>query len=67
MGGVFTLLPYPWIGDLENKTPGIDYFLGGRTYVVDDATASELEAAGFTTVADAGYGEAPYGDQGYGY
>ena len=67
MNGVFTLTPYPWIGDLEGKTSGVDYFLGGRTYVIDDATAAALEADGFTTAPDLGYGEAAFGSQGYGY
>lgn len=64
--GHYALEPYPWLGDLVGLTDGIDYFLGGRTYTIDAATASALNADGFTTVADAGYGDAPYGDQGYG-
>lgn len=67
MNGVFTLSPFPWAGDLDGLTEGEDYFLGGRTYVVDDAIAAALEGDGFTTVADLGYGEAPYGSQGFGY
>lgn len=65
--GTYTLTPFPWIGDIADLTEGTDYFLGGRTYVITDAVASALEGDGFETVADAGYGEAPYGDQGFGY
>lgn len=65
--GMFTTVPYPWLGDLEGLTEGTDYFLGGRSYVVTDAVAAELTAAGYTVVADAGYGVAPYGSQGFGF
>ena len=65
--GTYRLTPFPWIGDLADLTEGVDYFLGGRTYVVTDAVGSALTADGFTVVADNGYGEAPYGDQGFGY
>ena len=44
----FTLMPYPWIGDLEGLTEGTDYFLGGRTYVVSTDIADDLTADGFT-------------------
>ena len=64
--GVYTLTPYPWIGDLEGKTEGVDYFLGGRTYQVSDDIADALEADGFTTTIGLGYGEGQYGDGDYG-
>lgn len=31
-------------------TQGVDWFLGGREYTVSDATAAELQAAGFTNL-----------------
>ncbi|MDP9820489.1 hypothetical protein [Nocardioides massiliensis] len=64
--GVFTLTPVPWIGDLKGLTEGVEWFQGGRTYVVSDEVAQQLGADGFTVVPDLGYGEAPYGHQGYG-
>lgn len=63
----YVLTPFPWLGDITDLTEGVDYFLGGRTYVISDAVGSALEADGFTVVADLGYGEAPYGTQGYGF
>ncbi len=65
--GVYRTTPYPWLGDLAPLTDGVDYFLGGRTYVVSDAVAALLAADGYTVVPDAGYGEGPYGSQGYGF
>lgn len=67
VNGTFITQPYPWLGDLADLTDGVDYFLGGHEYVIDDAIAAELEAAGFTTIPDAGYGVGPYGEQGFGY
>jgi hypothetical protein len=58
--GTFTLLPVPWQGDLADLEPGVDYFLGGRTYTVTNAVATELEAAGFT-VSALGYGQGAFG------
>lgn len=65
--GVFKLTPYPALMDLDGLTEGVDWFAGGRTYVISDDVATALTGAGFTVVADAGYGEAPFGSQGYGY
>lgn len=64
--GVFTTTPYPWLGEIADLTEGTDFFLGGRTYVVSDAVAGELTAAGYTVVPDDGYGIGPYGAGGYG-
>lgn len=47
-GGTFSTTPYPWLGDIADLTEGVDYFLGGRSYVVSDATADELIAAGYS-------------------
>lgn len=65
-GGSFATTPYPWLGDLDGLEEGTDYFLGGRTYVVTDAVAAELTAAGYTVVDEAGYGIDPYGSGGFG-
>lgn len=67
VNGHFTLMPYPWLGELVDLTEGTDYFLGGRTYVVTEDIAAALEGDGFDTDADFGYGEGPYGQQGFGY
>lgn len=64
--GVYQQVMFPWAGELNGLTEGTDYFLGGRTYVVTSAVATALNAAGFTTVADSGYGTAPFGSSGYG-
>lgn len=65
--GTFQTVSYPWIGELQAAgVEGTDWFQGGRTYVVSDATASELTTAGYTCTADPGYGEGPYGDGSYG-
>jgi hypothetical protein len=66
LNGVFKTTPYPALRELDGLTEGVDWFQGGRTYVVDDDTATALTADGFSVTADAGYGEAPYGSQGYG-
>lgn len=66
-GGVFVRRPYPALAEIASLTEGVDWFQGGRTYVIDDSTATALTADGFTVTADAGYGEAPYGSQGFGY
>lgn len=65
--GVFQRTPYPALMEIAPLKEGLEWFQGGRTYVIDDATATALTADGFTVIADAGYGEAPYGSQGYGY
>ena len=49
VNGTFTLTPYPWLGDIAGLTEGIDWFQGGRTYVISPEVADELTAAGFTT------------------
>ena len=60
MDGVFTIHPFPWIGDLEGKAEGVDYFLGGRTYDITEDVAADLESHGFTVYAP-GYGEGAFG------
>lgn len=49
MSGTYVTTPYPWLGDLDGKTDGEDYFLGGRTYVISEAVATALQADGYTT------------------
>ena len=49
VNGTFTLMPYPWLGDIADLTEGVEWFQGGRTYVISPEVASELAAAGFTT------------------
>lgn len=46
--GHFTLMPYPWIGDLVGLVEGTDWFGGGRTYIISQAVADGLTADGFT-------------------
>jgi hypothetical protein len=64
--GTYALHPVPWIGDLVGLTEGTDYFLGGRTYVITDEIAAALDADGFTTTSDPGYGDGDFGDEEYG-
>ena len=66
-GGTFKSVPYPALMEIADLAEGVDWFQGGRTYVISDALATALTADGFTVTADAGYGEAPYGSQGYGH
>lgn len=64
--GTYTLTPFPWLGDIKDLEPGVDYFLGGHEYVVSEALAIELEAAGFEVSSFPGYGEGGYGYGPYG-
>lgn len=61
MNGTFVLMPYPWLGDLEGKTDGVDYFLGGHLYEVSDEIGAVLEGDGFTINAFPGFGQGEYG------
>lgn len=60
VGGTFQLVPFPWLGDITDLEPGVDYFLGGREYVVSEAIATELEVAGFVVSAP-GFGSGAFG------
>lgn len=51
VNGTFTTQPFPWLGDLDGLTEGVDWFQGGRTYIVSNDVAAELTAAGYTTGA----------------
>ena len=67
VNGIFTTTPYPWLGDIAELEEGVEWFQGGRTYVVTDEVATALENDGYTVVPDPGYGEGAYGAGGYGY
>lgn len=47
VNGVYTTVPYPWLGEIADLAEGSEWFQGGRTYVVSDDIASELTAAGY--------------------
>lgn len=58
--GHYVTQPYPWLGDLRPYTghndaygtelvEGVDWFQGGRTYIVSPTIAAALSADGFTT------------------
>jgi hypothetical protein len=64
VNGTFQTTPYPWIGELTG-VEGTDWFLGGHTYQVTEAIATELVAAGFT-VTRLGFGEGPFGSDPFG-
>jgi uncharacterized membrane protein YadS len=49
VNGVYTEMPYPWLGTIAELEEGTTYFLGGRTYEVSDEVATALAADGFTT------------------
>lgn len=49
VNGHYVTQRFPWAGDLEGLTPGVDYFIGGYTYTISSAVASALNADGFTT------------------
>ena len=63
--GTVTVSPVPWMGDLVGLTEGVDFFLGGRRYLVSEAQASVLTGAGLT-VGDAGFGVGGFGEGGFG-
>lgn len=66
-GGVYTLMPYPWVGEIEGLAEGSDYFMGGRTYRIDDDIAAALENDGFTVNhAPLGYNEGQFDEGSYG-
>lgn len=49
VNGVYTTTPYPWLGTIADLEEGVDYFLGGRTYVISNSVATALQADGYTT------------------
>jgi len=65
--GTYQVMPFPWIGELQAAgDEGTDWFLGGRTYEITDATADALEADGFTTDRTSGYSEGEFDDEEFG-
>lgn len=64
--GVFRRVPYPALMEIADLEEGVEWFQGGRTYIVSDEVAETLTASGFEVVADVGYGEPDYGSQGFG-
>ena len=64
-GGVFERRPYPALAEVAGLTEGVDWFQGGRSYTIDDDTATALTADGFT-VTDDGFGGGGFGDDGFG-
>lgn len=58
--GTYTLVPFPWLGDITDLEPGVDYFLGGHEYVVSDEIAAELDIAGFN-LSFPGFGDGAFG------
>lgn len=63
-GSTFVERPYTWMGEFDGLAEGETYFLGGRTYEVDDVTAALLADAGF--LPPLGYGLGLYGTGAYG-
>lgn len=59
--GVYTLTPFPWLGEIAHLEEGVDYFLGGRQYTVTVEIAAALDRDGF------GYDYTGYGEGGFGY
>lgn len=50
-GATWVTRPYPWLGEIADLAEGSDYFLGGRTYIISNDIAAELQAAGYETGA----------------
>lgn len=50
----------PYLGDIEGLVDGVDYFLGGHTYTIDQATADALTADGFGPGVSTNYGLGSY-------
>ena len=71
--GTFTTIRTPSVYQTEAAgAEGKDFFLGGRIYTIDEATASELEVAGYTVNWDegpgvlVGFGVGGFGEGGFG-
>lgn len=58
--------PYPTLSELKARVEGVDCFLGGRVYYVDDVTWQELIDGGWAPVDQGMYGWGHYGFGGYG-
>ncbi len=64
--GGFVRRPLPALSEIADLMEGVDWFQGGRTYVISDEIAENLVASGFAVTADVGYGESEFGSQGFG-
>lgn len=62
-GGTYHITPYPWLGEIADLEEGVDYFLGGRMYVVSSEIIAALSADG---ISFQHYGQGPYGSGPYG-
>lgn len=45
--GIFRRTPYPALAEIANLEEGVEWFQGGRTYVISDVIAAALAADGF--------------------
>jgi hypothetical protein len=64
--GGYERRPYPALIEIADLEEGVDWFQGGRSYIVSDEIAENLVASGFEVTPDVGYGESVYGSQGFG-
>ena len=46
-GGVFRSVPYPALMEIADLTEGVEWFQGGRTYIISDVLAAALAAEGY--------------------
>ena len=46
--GTFRSTPYPALREIADLAEGVEWFQGGRTYAIDEDTASALTADGFS-------------------
>lgn len=46
-GGVFERRPYPALAEIASLEEGVEWFQGGRTYIISDAIGAALAADGF--------------------
>lgn len=47
VSGTYTLMPYPSLSEIAGLEEGVEWFQGGRTYVVSNDVAAALAADGF--------------------
>lgn len=67
VNGLYTVTPYPWLGDLAALIDGNGYFLGGHDYTVDNKVALDLRNQGFTVTPVRGYKDIILADNPVGY
>lgn len=49
VNGTYVTRPYPALAEIADLTEGVEWFQGGRTYVISPEVASALQSDGFTT------------------